>query len=1015
MFIPNPSAKLSLVNLSLPAVFLFAALAYVDVFANENMRIRLKDGSFASGELIAAEEAGRLGWKTSDLRGTMQFNIEALRSVTKLVDDGPPKAGANSKLFELTNGELLVGQLVDVNRKEVVVESELLGTLAIDRSRVLTISDAAYAGDLVYQGPTDNGSWKSESPDLPWEFEAGALATTAQGAAVVGDVDLPMKAQVNLVLTWSGVPDFVISFGTDHNTNSGNVNSLSAAARLEVWERQLAIVREVDGGADIALVSDLKDVNPRIELTLYIDHEAGTVTVCDSYGRPMDTVSAKAEKPNAKPCIHIVHHGSGLSLEKLEVRKWDGETRIEFGEENGFVVLTDGSQLDASIVGFDANTNKLQLASSKEMAKEVSLKDVRRATFAKLDEAESPDSQDENHQEVLEEGVPESPPPAEQPPAQRQASDSDAGTEAALGEFDDLFAPVSESKEDESKNDKADVAKEASNAPIAVEVVLDDRTRVRGEWLAGRNNLIRLRVPGLATLGPHGSLDFVAFHPSRLRGVIGTDARFELPEVEERRGTLKLENAQIVGYLESNSPAESNTALFWHPLASLGSHQITESASGAIIYKKMLPKVKKVQQQENPRNNRAAPMLNIFLGGRVKPREKPVPESENKDRELMFRTGDGIYGTVNRVDEAGVYFTSSQTSTTFAKHNQMQSVVLNRQIHTKTTSDQKLARLMTVPRSMKNDPPTHLLIGVNGDFLRGRLVAVSADVVTVEVRLEILDIPAEKIAEIIWLHDREWDEDKKKTEDKADVADAEEELPFRVHGISSSEKGLTFRPTKMVDGVIQGTSDLLGDCSINVMDANQILFGRNIGLRVREFREDPWTLSLAQFPRVFDQTDEPNDPNAGTQSELVGVDAPNIFLDTLEGQKFNLRKNQDRVVVLDFWASWCGPCVQTMPLVETAMEEIGDERVQLVAVNIQESPDRVQRAVASLGISALVALDVDGEIAAAYRANAIPQTVVIDKNGRITHVFVGGGARVVAQLKNAVLSVLGDPIEEPGT
>ena len=100
-----------------------------------------------------------------------------------------------------------------------------------------------------------------------------------------------------------------------------------------------------------------------------------------------------------------------------------------------------------------------------------------------------------------------------------------------------------------------------------------------------------------------------------------------------------------------------------------------------------------------------------------------------------------------------------------------------------------------------------------------------------------------------------------------------------------------------------------------------------------------------------------------------------------------------------------------MPLVEEVVQEIGEDKVHLVAVNIQVAPLRVQPAVERLGLKATVVLDRDGEAAAAYAANAIPQTVIIDRDGRVTHVFVGGGSKFVAGFRDALESVLGAPLD----
>ena len=94
-----------------------------------------------------------------------------------------------------------------------------------------------------------------------------------------------------------------------------------------------------------------------------------------------------------------------------------------------------------------------------------------------------------------------------------------------------------------------------------------------------------------------------------------------------------------------------------------------------------------------------------------------------------------------------------------------------------------------------------------------------------------------------------------------------------------------------------------------------------------------------------------------------------------------------------------------MPLVEEAVGQLGSDKVQLVAVNIQETAARAQAAVDRLKMTSTVLLDSDGQAAAAYAANAIPQTVIIDRAGKVTHVFVGG-PKFVAQFKQALAAVV---------
>jgi thiol-disulfide isomerase/thioredoxin len=173
-----------------------------------------------------------------------------------------------------------------------------------------------------------------------------------------------------------------------------------------------------------------------------------------------------------------------------------------------------------------------------------------------------------------------------------------------------------------------------------------------------------------------------------------------------------------------------------------------------------------------------------------------------------------------------------------------------------------------------------------------------------------------------------------------------------------------------------------------------------------------WKLHHAIQPIYIQALDgpKPAGPVPGTDSPLVGKPAPDFELDLLDGKKFRLTNSRGRVVVLDFWATWCGPCLQSMPQVERAVRELRDSRVELIAVNLEEPPNLVAPTLERHQLKLTVALDRDGVVAAKYEATAIPQTVVIDREGKVARLFVGGGPQLADQLRDAVRDLL--PVQE---
>ena len=160
-----------------------------------------------------------------------------------------------------------------------------------------------------------------------------------------------------------------------------------------------------------------------------------------------------------------------------------------------------------------------------------------------------------------------------------------------------------------------------------------------------------------------------------------------------------------------------------------------------------------------------------------------------------------------------------------------------------------------------------------------------------------------------------------------------------------------------------------------------------------------------QFAQDNPQDDGAN-PNAGTQSPLVGKPAPDFDLKLLGGGKFRLSEHKGHVVVLDFWATWCGPCVNAMPQVDKAVEELKDQQVELVAVNMQEDQKAIKGLLERLDLNPTVALDQDGKTAEKYSVTAIPQTVVIDADGNIARLFVGTSPTFGEQLSASLKGVL---------
>jgi peroxiredoxin/outer membrane lipoprotein-sorting protein len=124
---------------------------------------------------------------------------------------------------------------------------------------------------------------------------------------------------------------------------------------------------------------------------------------------------------------------------------------------------------------------------------------------------------------------------------------------------------------------------------------------------------------------------------------------------------------------------------------------------------------------------------------------------------------------------------------------------------------------------------------------------------------------------------------------------------------------------------------------------------------------------------------------------LVGKPAPDFSLPALDGKTVTLAELKGSVVILDFWASWCGPCVAGLPQIDGIYRTKMNDGLKAYAVNMREEKSTVQDFVSRTGLSIPVLLNQSDDIGDRYGVEGIPETVVIGKDGVVKKVFVGGG------------------------
>lgn len=145
-----------------------------------------------------------------------------------------------------------------------------------------------------------------------------------------------------------------------------------------------------------------------------------------------------------------------------------------------------------------------------------------------------------------------------------------------------------------------------------------------------------------------------------------------------------------------------------------------------------------------------------------------------------------------------------------------------------------------------------------------------------------------------------------------------------------------------------------------------------------------WIAITAAFIPAPDRSEAP--------APRIGHTAPNLELVGLDGEQYALSDQIGKVVLINFWASWCPPCKAEMPDIQKLSENYAGMPVTILSINATSQDDlaSVKAFVTSYGLTFPVLLDMDGDAANTFRVQALPTSFFIDQFGVIRKIIYGG-------------------------
>ena len=135
---------------------------------------------------------------------------------------------------------------------------------------------------------------------------------------------------------------------------------------------------------------------------------------------------------------------------------------------------------------------------------------------------------------------------------------------------------------------------------------------------------------------------------------------------------------------------------------------------------------------------------------------------------------------------------------------------------------------------------------------------------------------------------------------------------------------------------------------------------------------------------------------------------PALATTWLDGKPIDLKELRGRVVLVNFWATWCEPCKEELPALLKLKEQLAGRPFELVTVNYGEFPDKINQFLARSGIKLPVLLDTQNEVSKEWKVGGLPMTFLVDARGRVRYYVFGERAWNEGEARQLVEKLLAE-------
>lgn len=800
--------------------------------------------------------------------------------------DGRSPAATGNWRIELADGGELVGTIEAIDERHVVAvigPADAPVRLRVRRDAVRSLFHGEAGAS--YFGSGGLAGWQ-QAPSGSWRDEAGHLASTALGARLFRDIQTGPRTRYDITLSWQERPTLRMAVG------AGEAKDSTSGYRLEVRPDGVVAVREErgpeesgDSRADLERCGDLPDRG--LTVTMFIDQEAGRLAVMLPDGdQPIADLTIPPADGKRGGGFSLAVVAGAASLESLRVSPWPGGSLGLDASRAGSIRLRDGGSLVAIVEGMEQGSGHVAVRSTADAVGGES----RRIPFDTIEEIVFPSTA-----AAAQEGSGEL--PAVPRPQLRATDLCGSRLTGSLLRVEQGIVWLSHPAIDDSVPlPIAMLATLASVRQPEVDQTLPGRI---GRLTCEQGSVWGCLVGGAAAdAGDHDTPRPAALAWRPLGSLTasplawaadGGQPQATIMYVEPPRADAAAAGAGAIGGIGGHIGAINGRPAVVGLIAGSAAQRagvmpgevilaIAPRGDGRFVDTKDLS----LEDAQHLLRGKVGSKLQMRLqrNGQDKPREiamvrqqiaqlgrnpqmiqqalqahdrlappDVVNVGENARNKfaslLILRTGETLPCRVESIDEQGVRVQLPDSDPVTVGADLVQAVELV-PASGKSMTAEKFRSLSMLPRSQRQQPPTHVLRSLQGDYLRGRLISMDAQNVRIAVEASPQDKPLVisrgDIARLIWLHPEN-------LETPWEPPQPGVSSGLLVESVAGDSSRLRMAATGIKGNALLGTSSVVGPCRIDLEKIDRLLIGRAIDNTPRSLPYAQWKLQPAPEPR----------------------------------------------------------------------------------------------------------------------------------------------------------------------